>query len=107
MHQDLNLHSTIIHPHIALNQRTFTIDLARQYLSTVLLLAPFHLTTRPSTLEIIATIFLNIFVGNLEVGPWGCHGCWDGKHNTDTNEPIWRGLVTLAKGAIVSEVPVS
>ena len=46
-------------------------------------------------------------VENLVVITWGCHGRWDGRHNTGASEPIWRGIVIVAKGKIMPKVPMS
>ena len=38
---------------------------------------------------------------------WGSHSDWDGRHTIGTNEPLLRGLVTMASGESVFQEPVS
>ena len=36
-----------------------------------------------------------------------CHRVWDGTHSIGTREPVWRGPVTVARGAVAFQVPMS
>ena len=46
-------------------------------------------------------------MGNSVVITWGCHGHWDGSRNIGISGAIWGGPVTVARGEIVFQVPVS
>ena len=48
-----------------------------------------------------------VLCGKSGIVTWGCHRLWDGRHSTSTNEPVWRGPVTVARGAVAFQVPVS
>ena len=38
---------------------------------------------------------------------WICNSVLDGRHTTNTNEPVWQGLVTVDKAVVAFQAPMS
>ena len=45
--------------------------------------------------------------GESGIVSWGCHSFWNGRHSIGTSAPVWRGPVTVARGAVAFQEPMS